>query len=319
MSTKIVPGVEVIDLEYLGQPEAIAAAVLETRDGLAVVDPGPTVSLPALRAGLATRGAGIADLRWILLTHIHLDHAGATGALVRENPHARVLVHERGVRHLVDPSRLLESATRIYGDELAYRFGDVPPVPADRIEALRGGEALDLGGAGDAAGRKLRVAYTPGHAWHHVSFLDELSGVAFVGDVAGERYPGRDFVIPVTPPPDIDLESWRASWDVIRGWKASSILLTHFGLFPDVEAHLDQLQRRTEAWAERVRLSLGNELTDAQRAKAFYTWAEEEARAQLPEPVALRYVRAAGVLDSWSGFARYWRKKEETGDPSPAA
>ncbi len=308
MSTKIVPGVEGIDLDYLGQPEAIATAILDTPGGLAVVDPGPTVSLPALRGALAARGATVADLRWILLTHIHLDHAGGTGALVRENARVRVLVHERGARHVIDPTRLLDSATRIYGDELAYRFGEVLPVPEDRIQVLRGDETLQLDDGG-AAGRKLAVAYTPGHAWHHVSFLDELTGVAFVGDVAGERYPGYAFVIPVTPPPDIELERWRESWELIRAWQPASIFLTHFGPFPDVEAHLDQLERRTDAWAEHVRQALGDELSDAERARAFYAWAEEEARTQLPEPLAQRYIRAAGVLDSWNGIARYWRKK----------
>ena len=206
MSTsKAAPQVALIDLEYLGRRESIASAVLETGGGFAVVDPGPTTALPGLRAGLRAHGASIADLRWILLTHIHLDHAGATGALVRENPSLRVLVHERGARHLTDPTRLLESATRIYGDQMDALWGEFVPVPPENIRALGGGEVLPL------PGRKVLVEATPGHAWHHVAYLDEATGTAFVGDVAGERYPGSSFVIPVTPPPDIHVESWRRS------------------------------------------------------------------------------------------------------------
>lgn len=296
--------VTLVDLDYLGQRESIASALLETGDGLAVVDPGPTTSLAGLRAGLYRKGAGVADLKWLLLTHIHLDHAGAAGTLVRENPGLRVLVHERGAKHLVDPSRLLESATRIYGDRMDVLWGEFVPVPPENIRVLIGGEALDL------AGRRLRVEATPGHAWHHVAYLDETSGTAFVGDVAGERYPGCSFVIPVTPPPDIDLESWRESWATIRRWSPSSIFLTHFGPFGDVRAHLDQLERRTDAWAEQVRASLEREESDEARAAGFYEWVGEELKAELPEPLARRYAHAAGVLDSWRGLARYWRKRQ---------
>jgi glyoxylase-like metal-dependent hydrolase (beta-lactamase superfamily II) len=302
-TSKAAPQVALIDLEYLGRRESIASAVLETGGGFAVVDPGPTTALPGLRAGLRAHGASIADLRWILLTHIHLDHAGATGALVRENPSLRVLVHERGARHLTDPTRLLESATRIYGDQMDALWGEFVPVPPENIRALGGGEVLPL------PGRKVLVEATPGHAWHHVAYLDEVTGTAFVGDVAGERYPGCTFVIPVTPPPDIDLECWRRSWDAVRAWSPAALFLTHFGPFPDVAAHLDQLERRTADWAEQVRLSLERDEPDEARASAFYEWVGRELHAELPDALAQRYARAAGVLESWHGLARYWRKK----------
>ncbi|HEX9106176.1 MAG TPA: MBL fold metallo-hydrolase [Longimicrobiales bacterium] len=304
---QVAPGLELIDLDYLGQPEAIAAALLETPDGFGVVDPGPTTSLGTLRAALEVRGASVGELRWVLLTHIHLDHGGGTGVLVRENPRLRVYVHERGAPHLEDPGKLIDSATRIYGDKMAYLWGEFLPVPGKNLQVLRGGERLDL------AGRALRVAATPGHAWHHVSYLDERSGVAFVGDVCGERYPGTTFVIPVTPPPDIDIEAWTESWEHLRQWNPAAIFLTHFGPFRDVVAHLEQLERRTHAWAERVREGLGQDGTPAEKAHAFYDWALREMRDQLPAPTAERYARAAGVLDSWTGLARYWRKKAEKG------
>ncbi len=303
----VAAGIHLVDLDYLGQPESIASALLETPDGFGVVDPGPTTSLATLRSALAERGASVTDLCWILLTHIHLDHAGGTGVLVSENPDLRVFVHERGARHLEDPTRLLESATRIYGDKMEYLWGEFVPVPAANMTALEGGERLDLGG------RALRVAAAPGHAWHHVAYLDERSGTAFVGDVAGERYPGTTFVIPVTPPPDIHLESWRESWEHLRQWNPTALFLTHFGAYPDVAAHLDQLERRTEAWAERVRAGLGDAVPDEEKARAFYEWALAEMRRELPEMLALRYARSAGVLESWTGLARYWRKKLERG------
>lgn len=299
------PAPELVDLRYLGRDEAIAAALLETPDGLGVVDPGPTTSLPGLRAALEARGASIEDLRWLLITHIHLDHAGATGMLVRDDPSLRVFVHERGAKHLVSPERLLDSATRIYGDQMDALWGEFLPVPAGCITPLRGGERLDLGG------RTLGVAATPGHAWHHVSYLDESSGTAFVGDVCGERYPGFEFAIPVTPPPDIDLEAWRESWEHLRQWNPAALFLTHFGPFADVPAHLDQLERRTDLWAEWVRETLETDASDEDRAREFYRRVELDLREQLPEAAALRYAHVAGVLDSWWGLARYWRKKAQ--------
>ncbi len=303
----VAPGIDLIDLDYLGEREAIAAALIQTAGGFGVVDPGPSTSLSTLRAALSARGASVAELRWVLLTHIHLDHGGGTGVLVRENPSLRVFVHQRGARHLEDPSRLLESAARIYGDRMAYLWGEFVPIPAANITALEGGERLDL------AGRALSVAAAPGHAWHHVAYMDDESGTAFVGDVAGERYPGTTFVIPVTPPPDIDLEAWRESWEHLRQWNPAALFLTHFGVYPDVPAHLDQLERRTEAWATRVREALGDPAPDEEKAHAFYDWALAEMRRELPEMLALRYARSAGVLESWTGLARYWRKKLERG------
>ncbi|HEX9105612.1 MAG TPA: hypothetical protein VF832_00250, partial [Longimicrobiales bacterium] len=191
------------------------------------------------------------------------------------------------------------------GDQMDALWGEFVPVPSENIHALGGGEVLHL------PGRNVLVEATPGHAWHHVAYLDEVTGTAFVGDVAGERYPGCRFVIPVTPPPDIDLESWRRSWAALRAWSPSAIFLTHFGPFEDVDAHLDQLERRTDAWAEQVRLSLERDEPDEARAKAFYDWVDQELHAELPEALARRYARAAGVLDSWHGLARYWRKKEQ--------
>jgi glyoxylase-like metal-dependent hydrolase (beta-lactamase superfamily II) len=174
-----------IDLRFRGSEHVIASAVLRGPDGLVIVDPGPSSCLPALEAGLADMGGTLSDVRTILLTHIHLDHAGATGSILARVPEARVLVHERGAPHMIDPSKLLASATRLYGDQMDVLWGRFDPAPAARVTALRGGERLDV------AGRPVRVAYTPGHAVHHVSYLDESDGTAYVGDTCGIRTAGH--------------------------------------------------------------------------------------------------------------------------------
>jgi len=299
---EISPRTHLIDVEYLGEPRGIAACVLETDGGLALVDPGPTSSLAGLERGLETIGCSTADVRDILLTHIHLDHAGATGVLVRENPHIRVHVHERGAAHVIDPSRLRASALRIYGDALDRLFGEFAAVPADHIHVLRGGESIDPGG------RKLRVEYSPGHAWHHVAYLDEDTGTVFVGDTAGERFAPHEYVLPVTPPPDIDLEQWRDTVNRIRALQPVALFITHFGAFADVVRHLDEHEARLAEWAARVRDSLQTEGSDDDRAARFTERIETELRTELGADGARHYL-AAGIRESWVGLARYWRKR----------
>lgn len=295
-------GVFLADVDYLGQPEHIAAGVLECRDGLALVDPGPATSLEGLRLRLSALGAAFADVSCILLTHIHLDHAGGSGVLVRDHPRIRVHVHERGAKHVIDPSRLLDSATRLYGEEMERLWGEVAPVPASSLVVLEGGEKLALGG------RTVRVEYTPGHAWHHVSYLDEPSGIAFVGDTAGERFHDAPYVLPVTPPPDIDLEAWTASIEQIRAWDAQLLFVTHFGACSRPAWHLDALETELADWAGRVRASLDDARTDAERAGQFAEEIHERMAARVPAAVLDLY-RAGAPDAGWHGLARYWRKR----------
>jgi glyoxylase-like metal-dependent hydrolase (beta-lactamase superfamily II) len=213
-----------VDVHHLGRDRVIGAYEL---DGL-IVDPGPTTGLEGLLAGLE---AG--EPRALLLTHIHLDHAGAAGALCRRFPNLTVYVHERGAPHLVDPERLLASARQLYGDDMEQLWGEVVPVPAENVRALSGGETIE---------DRIRVEYTPGHASHHVAYLREATGEAFVGDVAGVRIPPSDHVLPPTPPPDIDLEAWERSLRVVEGWAPQELCLTHFGRTRDVEGHLGRLR-----------------------------------------------------------------------------
>jgi glyoxylase-like metal-dependent hydrolase (beta-lactamase superfamily II) len=302
-TASLAPGVTLVDLDYLGRDEAIAATLVESGDGIAIVDPGPSTTLETLRAALAERGASVADVRALLLTHIHLDHAGASGSLVRENPRIAVHVHERGAPHLVDPSRLLDSAQRIYGDEMDRLWGEFVAVPAENVRVLRGGETIDLGG------RPVEVAYTPGHAWHHVSYLDRATGLAFVGDTAGERYPSGTPAIPATPPPDIDLERWSESIARIREWGAGRLVVTHFGAIDDVGAHLDEHDAALSDWSVRVRRSLEEPGSDAERAERFAAEISRELVARV-SPGAAGRIKPPSIASGWYGLARYWRKRE---------
>ncbi len=301
--TSIATGTWYVDVHYRGVPELIACGVLETDEGLLLVDPGPMVSLEGLTRNLADHGAGWSDVCGLLLTHIHLDHAGAAGTIVAGHPGIRVFVHEIGARHMIDPARLLASAQRIYGDQMAVLWGDFLPVPAENVHPLGGGETLTVGG------RTLRVAYTPGHAIHHVSYLDEASGTAFVGDVGGMRVPGVACVLPVTPPPDVDLAAWRRSLDAVRAWTPERLFLTHFGPAPGALPHLDAMATELEAWAERVRASLDEAADDAALAQAFHREVLAELRSVIPPDRFAPYERFGQPVESWYGLARYWRKQ----------
>jgi glyoxylase-like metal-dependent hydrolase (beta-lactamase superfamily II) len=296
-------GLSYFDLDFLGLPRIIATAVLQGPGGVALVDPGPSSTLPALRAGLAQAGIRIQDLRALLLTHIHLDHAGASGTLVREVPGVRVYVHERGGPHLVNPEKLLASAARLYGDDMDRLWGRVEPVPQEAVIALQGGERIAAGG------RDLEVAYTPGHASHHVSYFNAESGVAFVGDTAGVRLNPGGYVLPPTPPPDIDLEGWRDSLDKIGRWHPETLFVTHFGPHAPPAGHLAELAEHLEWTSALVRRLLAREGSDEQRE----AWFADEIRRELRRRTSdadVRSYEVAGRFDlSWRGLARYWRKK----------
>jgi glyoxylase-like metal-dependent hydrolase (beta-lactamase superfamily II) len=291
-----------LDLEFLGLRRVIGTAVLQGPSGLTLIDPGPTSCLPALTSGLAAHDLALRDVRAVLLTHIHLDHAGATGTLLTQLPSAHVYVHDVGAPHMVDPAKLLASATRLYGADMDRLWGRFEPVPADRVHALSGGERLDLGGT------TIEVAYTPGHASHHVSYLDLQSGIAYVGDTAGIcTSPG--YIKAPTPPPDIDLEAWEQSLQRIEAWRPASLVLTHFGTVDEPPAHLREFRTVLQRAARHVRASLEREGTDAERIEAFSQEMREDARRLLSEDDA-RAAEAAAPFDQlWQGLARYWRKR----------
>jgi glyoxylase-like metal-dependent hydrolase (beta-lactamase superfamily II) len=296
-------GLSYLDLDFLGVPRIIATVVIHGPGGAVLIDPGPSSTLPALRSKLDQAGIPLAEVRTILLTHIHIDHAGVTGTLVRENPALRVYVHEKGAPHLVDPAKLIASATRLWGDDMERLWGEIRPVPQDNLVVITGGERLP------AAGRDLDVAYTPGHASHHVSFFNADSGIAFVGDTAGVRLPPSGFVMAPTPPPDIDLEAWRVSLRRIADWRPETIFVTHFGPYAPVGAHLTEMVAHMELTSGLVKASLARPGADEEREAWFADELRRDLRRRMSEADAHAY-EVAGRFDlSWLGLARYWRKK----------
>jgi glyoxylase-like metal-dependent hydrolase (beta-lactamase superfamily II) len=295
-------GLSYLDLHFYDVSGVIASAILDAPGGVAILDPGPSSTLPALRAGLERAGIALADVRTILLTHIHLDHAGVTGTLVRENPAIRVYVHEKGAPHMIDPSKLIASATRLWGDEMDRLWGEMRPVPAENLEILRGGERITAGG------RTLDVAYTPGHASHHVSYFSDDTGIAFVGDTAGVRLQAGRFIMPPTPPPDIDLEAWRDSFERINAWRPETLFITHFGPFAPAAGHLTEMADRLALTSGLAKASLERPGTDEDREARFTEEIRRELRRRMSESEAQAY-EVAGRFDlSWRGLARYWRK-----------
>lgn len=295
-------GLSWIDLQFHGRSQVIATGLAVGRGGAALIDPGPTSCLDTLELGLQASGVRWADVRHILLTHVHLDHAGAVGTIVRAHPHIRVLVHERGARHMAEPTRLIESATRIYGDRMAHFWGEFAAVPAENLVPLSGGERVDAGG------RTFEVAHTPGHASHHVSFFDASSGVAFVGDTAGVCI-DNGYVLAPTPPPDIDVELWRASVNRILSWSPSTLMLTHFGPVTHVIPHLGALMENLEMTAAMVLGLVNQPGSDEERAALFAEQLRRHLGHHMTEAQVATYVVAAAYEHLFSGLARYWRKR----------
>jgi glyoxylase-like metal-dependent hydrolase (beta-lactamase superfamily II) len=300
MLTPLGAGLDYIDLQFLGAREVIATALVAGRSGVALIDPGPSTTLPALESGLAARGLGPRDIRAILLTHIHLDHAGATGTLLSMCPDAVVHVHAAGAPHLANPAKLLASASRLYGADMERLWGEVRAVPADRIR-VTGDEPLEI------AGHRFAVTPTPGHASHHLSYFHEPTGVAFVGDTAGICRGSGRVVLPPTPPPDIDLEAWKQSTARILAWHPEVLFLTHFGPHRSPAGHFSDLWTRLEDWSRRVKASLEQPGTDAERAARFTDDVMDELARATSRAEAQAYAYAGRFDFSWAGLARYWR------------
>jgi len=254
-----------------------------------IVDPGPESTSDTLLDAL-----GDEEPRALLLTHIHFDHAGAAGALVREFPDLEVWVHERGARHLVDPTRLVASAKRLYGDEFDRLWGEVVPIPEKNIRVLRGGESRE----------GWDVAYTPGHASHHVSYRHNATGWVFAGDTAGVRLPPGDLLLPPTPPPEFDLEAWRASIETIEAWEPQTLAITHFGDYRDVAEHLDRLREALARLTEAAATTDGDGYAGMLRA---------EVSAALDEPDASSFMQAMPPEDQWQGIDRYFTRRRDSG------
>ena len=284
---------EPIDLHHQA-PGIVASYVLDTEDGPALFDCGPTSTVPHLKAGLAERGLELADVGHLLLSHIHLDHAGAAGVLVREHPGLQVHVSVVGAQHLVDPQRLEASARRLYGDAFDVLRGELAPVPSANVHVV-----------GDAV-VGLECFPTPGHAWHHVSYLDS-DGTLYAGDAAGVRLTGGRFVMPPCPPPDIDLEAWEETIAEIERHAPAELALIHFGRIADVADHLTALRETLERWGKRV--------ADGMDEESFVAAARYDVAQTDPELVD-EYGRAGPYWHHFRGIERYWRGRRETASTS---
>lgn len=274
--------IEPIDLQFLGRPREIGAYLIETTDGPALFDCGPATTLPTLRSELRSRGLELTDIRHLLLSHIHLDHAGAAGPIMREHPELRVWVSEIGAPHLVDPSRLESSARRLYGAQFDVLWGELSPIPAASISLA----------VGDVLG--WEAFPTPGHASHHVSYFRD--GTLLAGDAAGVRLLPSEYIAPVSPPPDIDVEAWHRTIEEIQEREPDELALIHFGVATDAQRHLTALGTELDRWAELVR----SELSVAEFAAQARLGAGDDAEL---------YDAVEPWNQSWQGLRRYWDKR----------
>lgn len=302
-----------LDVNWMGRPKSIAAVLVQSNGVNALIDPGPASTLETLRAGLNQRGLQVQDLHTILLTHIHLDHAGAVGALVKENPKLAVFVHEFGAPRVADPSKLLASARRLYGAEMDRLYGDVLPVPEENLRALAGGENVTIGK------RNFEIFYTPGHASHHLTFWDAQDGTAFVGDVGGISVEGDPFIMPATPPPEVDIELWNKSLDTISALRPARLFLTHFGYQPDPDPHIARYRERLAKWSAMVRNLFESGKSEEAAAQEFVDAVAGETKRAVSMSEADHYIFNGGLHLSWLGLLRYTKKQKEKTAQSQAS
>ena len=271
-------GVYIIDTQHMAERGTVAVFLLRSDDGLILVESGPGSTLPTVKAGIREAGFDPKDIRHILLTHIHLDHGGGAGELVRETG-AKVYVHERGYKHLHDPSRLLDSATRIYGELMDELWGVIVPIPAENLISLTGDETLTLGG------RSFSTLYTPGHASHHLAYLLE-DGTMFTGDAAAVRFEGSAVIRPALPPPEIDLEIWETSIQRMLDAEPERLLLTHYGEVRDARAHLERVNERNHVWAEEILRGMKQSESDEALIQRIHTLGMAELKKDKPLPTS---------------------------------
>ena len=300
--------IEVLDLEYRDTPHTIAAFLVfgdsgdraDERDaGPVLVETGPASTLRALERGLAEHGVTADDIRHVLVTHIHLDHAGAAGWWAQRG--ARIYVHPRGAPHLIDPSKLLASATRIYGDQMNTLWGEVVPAPAERVTVVEDGDVIEV------EGLRFTVIETPGHASHHHAY--RLEDVVFTGDAAGIRVPGFDWIDLPAPPPEFDLETWKRTLDRLRGEAPRAIYRTHFGPSTEVAAELDALETLLDETVNMVRGLTEAGLERPELLDRYRAWVADHARAAGADEESIRRYEIANPRDmSVDGIVRYLRR-----------
>ena len=293
--------IDTLDLEFQGTPHVIAAFLIHGPAGPVLIESGPASTLPRLLSELERCGVEPADVRDVLVTHIHLDHAGAAGWWAEKG--ARVWVHPVGAPHLIDPSKLLSSAGRIYGDRMDVLWGEVLPAPADRVTAVEDGTVLEVGGL------EITAIATPGHAWHHHVFC--VGDVAFTGDAAGIQLPGNRWIDLPAPPPEFDLDAWKKTLDRLRGQGLRTLYRTHFGEASDAAGELDRFEKVLVRGAGWIHELLEQGMDREGMIKEFGTRMRSWARSTGTNSTdALAYELANPRSMSIDGITRYWRKKK---------
>jgi glyoxylase-like metal-dependent hydrolase (beta-lactamase superfamily II) len=305
---EVLDGVTGFDIGTAGL-RAFNAVYLIPGSEPALIESGSAADAAELIGALASAGVGPADLAHLIVTHIHLDHAGGAGDLLRAFPRATVWVHERGAPHLVDPTRLLASTARTYGaDRMRAFYGATRPVAADRLRTIVDGQRVALGE------RRLRVIYSPGHASHHVALLDDVSGAVFTGEAVGSHLPWADAYRPALPPPEVDVEQALASIERIRGFAPSALITTHFGIIQDAQEGCDRASGRIRSWSDAVRSALVRDpdATDEDLRAMLVRLAGSEFLTDAGRPIDLERYDAIGSIGmNATGLARYWRKRWE--------
>jgi glyoxylase-like metal-dependent hydrolase (beta-lactamase superfamily II) len=302
--TQLSRGTWQISHPFLGQSEIIGSYLLAGGDELAIVDPGPGSAIDSLLTSIREAGFEPQDVTHILATHVHLDHAGAIGSLVKQMPKVQVCVHGLGAPHLLDTSKVVASASRIFGERMKLLWGEIESTPQERLQIIGNGDILNL------AGRRLEVHYAPGHAIHHVIFFDAHSGELFAGDVAGVRLPGVDYVRPPTPPPDLDLEAWSESINLLKRLRPDVLYIGHFGAIKEIDSQLERLSAKLYAWGDFVLAAMRDGKTEAEIITMLIEHANPELlRAAGDARAQERYEIATNYPMTVQGYMRYWRKK----------
>ncbi len=288
-----------IDLHFQDRMQAIASYLIRSGDAVVLIESGPGSTISSLESGLANEGLSPRDVTHVLLTHIHLDHAGAAGWLSQQG--AQIYVHPIGAPHMLNPEKLIASATRIYGDRMDSLWGEFLPVAQDHLHIPQDAEEINIGGL------KFLAVNTPGHAEHHYSYI--LEDLCFSGDVGGVRIPGFQYMRAPMPPPELHFAKWRDSIEHLRSMKFTRIAPTHFGIYEDVDWHLDELQKAlgdAEKWIEGVMLT---ELPVESMYAGFSAWMQDQGRLQgLNEDAIAAYALANPLGMSVDGMLRYWKK-----------
>ena len=291
--------IHILDLHFRTET-SIASFLVETAEGPILVESGPHSTYPKLLEGLAAHGYKASDIKHVLLTHIHFDHAGAAWALAKEG--ARVYVHPKGYRHLHDPEKLYNSAKRIYGDLMEPLWGLMEGIPEDQLQAMEHEDVVEIGG------KRFVAHHTPGHAVHHIAW--QMDDIIFTGDVAGCKI-GKGPVMPPCPPPDINLEDWEASISLLRKLAPTQLYLTHYGPYSDVDSHLDQLQQILKRWGDwmKVRYDAGQSVKEITPDFQAFVAGDMQAAGLSASEIA-QYEAANPAYMSVAGLLRYWKKRE---------